>query len=134
MTLFHDPVLFHCAYKSSKVFDITESDSSLMQATHRQRSTSFKASGPKRNPFQDAYNDEMKTEFQRLKASEAHLHQTSLEGHPLPLPESGLNPFDGTLHVKCAQRGGGRGRYSTKFYTGRLHPEVHPLYPFIFKQ
>ena len=61
MTLFHDPVLFHCAYKSSKVFDITESDSSLMQATHRQRSTSFKASGPKRNPFQDAYNDEMKT-------------------------------------------------------------------------
>ena len=68
-------------------------------------------------------------QFQRLKASEAHLHQTSLEGHPPPLPESGLKLFDGILHVKCAHRGG---RYSTKFYTGRLCPEVHPLYPFIY--
>jgi len=32
-----------------------------MRAAHCQRSTHFKASGPKRNPFQDAYNDEIKT-------------------------------------------------------------------------
>ena len=51
------------------------------------------------------YDSQVKTalmmklkEFQRLKASEAHLHQTSLKVHPHPPPPGvATNTFDGTL-------------------------------------